>query len=86
MLYKKEYWEVHSEFDGLVEVLEDANILFDNPLLASNHINKIWNNPKAWWDSIIVTNAREEFFDQCGRVDDDWLDQWSRFFKKQLQG
>jgi len=84
LLYKKEYWEFCSEFDGLVEVLEDANILFDNPLLASNHINKIWNNPKTWWDSKKVINAREEFFDQCGRVDDDWLEQWVNFFKAQL--
>ena len=42
LLYKKEYWEIHSEFDELIEKLIESKILFDNPLFASNHINKIW--------------------------------------------
>jgi putative transferase (TIGR04331 family) len=85
LLYKKEYWEIHSEFDELIEKLIESKILFDNPLFASNHINKIWNNPNSWWDSDKVVDTRNLFFDQCGSVGEDWLDKWSMFFKKQLQ-
>ena len=86
LLYKKEYWELHPEFDDLVKKMKLANIIFSDPVSASNHINRIWNDPRLWWDSPTVIDVRKEFFDQCGRVDGDWLDQWSMFFKKQLQG
>ena len=84
LLYKKEYWEIHPEFDRLVGIMEDAKIIFSNPVAASDHINKIWSNPYLWWGSVKVIDARKEFFEQCGHVDDDWLDQWSDFFKEQL--
>ncbi len=84
LLYMKENWDFHSEFSSLISIMEDANILFTNPVAASNHINKIWDNPNYWWNLPKVVNAREEFFDQCGRVDDNWLDQWGDFFKEQL--
>jgi putative transferase (TIGR04331 family) len=84
LLYMKENWDFHSEFSSLISIMEDANILFTNPVAASNHINKIWDNPDYWWNLPKVVNAREEFFDQCGRVDDNWLDQWGDFFKEQL--
>ncbi len=84
LLYKKEYWEAPPEFNDLIKILEDVNILFSDSVVASNHINTIWDNPNYWWSLPEVVNAREEFFDQCGRVDDNWLDQWSDFFKEQL--
>jgi putative transferase (TIGR04331 family) len=84
LLYKKEYWELHPEFDDLVKKMKSANIIFSDPVSASSHINRIWNDPRLWWDSPTVIDVRKEFFDQCGRVDDNWLDQWSDFFKEQL--
>jgi putative transferase (TIGR04331 family) len=84
LLYKKEYWELHPEFDDLVKKMKLANIIFSDPVSASSHINRIWNDPRLWWDSPTVIDVRKEFFDQCGRVDDNWLDQWSDFFKEQL--
>ena len=84
LLYKRDCWETATKFDDLIKLLEGVNILFSDSVAASNHINKIWNNPNYWWSLPEVVNAREEFFDQCGRVDDNWLDQWGDFFKEQL--
>ena len=84
LLYKRDCWETATEFNDLIKALEDVNILFSDPVVASNHINTIWDNPNYWWGSSEVINAREEFFDQCGRVDDNWLDQLGDFFKEQL--
>ena len=84
LLYKRDCWETATKFDDLIKLLEGVNILFSDSVAASNHINKIWDNPNYWWSLPEVVNAREEFFDQCGRVDDNWLDQWSDFFKEQL--
>jgi|APSaa5957512535_1039671.scaffolds.fasta_scaffold30182_2 putative transferase (TIGR04331 family) len=84
LLYKRDCWETATKFDDLIKLLEGVNILFSDSVAASNHINKIWNNPNYWWSLPEVVNAREEFFDQCGRVDDNWLEQWSDFFKEQL--
>ena len=84
LLYKRDCWETATKFDDLIKLLEGVNILFSDSVAASNHINKIWDNPNYWWSLPEVVNAREEFFDQCGRVDDNWLDQWGDFFKEQL--
>jgi putative transferase (TIGR04331 family) len=82
LLYMKEYYEFHPEFDLLVKSLEDAKIVFSDPNDASNHINKIWENPKLWWNQPEVISAREMFFEYCGNVDDSWLDSWVSFFQK----
>ena len=52
---------------------------------ASKHINSIWEQPNDWWGSQEVVAAREHFFDMCGRVNKEWLKEWSVFFKKHLE-
>ena len=84
LLYKKEYWELHHEFDGLFKLLEGVNIVFSNPISASNHINKVWKNPDIWWNSTEVKKAREKFFYEYGYIDSNWLNKWSVFLKNQL--
>jgi putative transferase (TIGR04331 family) len=82
LLYLKEYYEFHPEFDILVKSLEDAKIVFSDPNDASNHINENWESPELWWNQPEVISAREMFIEYCGNVDENWLDSWVSFFKK----
>lgn len=82
LLYKREYYEFHPKYKKLVESLEEAKILFSNPNDASDHVNKIWENPELWWDQPLVISARVMFFEHCGYVDKDWLDSWVSFFRE----
>ncbi len=84
LLYKEEYWEPHSENDNFIHIMEEANIIFSNPITAANHINKVWDDPYAWWNSPRTINSRKKFLDEFVRTEKNWLKQWSRFFKDQL--
>ena len=84
LLYKDAFWDLRREFNDLIQVLIDANIVFSDPILASNHINKVWKSPGIWWNSVKVKSARERFCYECGYVDDSSLNKWSDFFQKQL--
>jgi len=84
LLYMEEYWETQSVFDELLDELKSASIVFSCPEEAANHINVVWDNPSEWWNSPKTVEAREMFFDTCGRVEDDSLDVWADFFKQML--
>jgi putative transferase (TIGR04331 family) len=85
LLYMDKYWETESLFNDLIEHMKEVKIIFTNPYLAAKHINKIWGDPGAWWESQEVILAREHFFDLCGNVNDNWIEEWSDFFNKELQ-
>jgi putative transferase (TIGR04331 family) len=82
LLYTKKYWELAPEFDNLLSQLEEAKIVFSDPVLAANHISRVWGNPNKWWESKITIEARKKFFDDCLLVDKDWTSEWSLFFNQ----
>jgi putative transferase (TIGR04331 family) len=82
LLYPKKYWELNSAFDELVSVLEEAKIIFSDPLLAAKHVNTISNNPVEWWEKEQTIYARSMFFRFCGEVNDNPLGEWATFFRK----
>jgi putative transferase (TIGR04331 family) len=84
LIYKKEYYEFQPAFSKLVKYLEDSKIMFSNPDDASNHINMIWSNPEFWWNQKNVVLAREMFFEYCGAIDENWLDDWTSIFQQAL--
>ena len=38
--------------------MKQSNMIFDDAILARNHINKIWDNPFKWWNSDEINNIR----------------------------
>jgi putative transferase (TIGR04331 family) len=85
ILYIKEYWEMQVDFDDIIEELLCAKIIFYDSVKAAEHINAISKSPLIWWNSSTVVNARNNFLNQCGRVDSDWLEKWASFFNNQIQ-
>jgi putative transferase (TIGR04331 family) len=83
LLYTEIYWELLSDFDDVIRVLKDASIIFSCSDAAAKHVNMVWEDPRDWWDSENTVKAREYFFDRCGKVNEDSLDEWSIFLKKE---
>ncbi len=82
LIYPEQLWEFLPIFDDLITDLKHNNIIFTSPEEAAHHINNIWNDPLIWWASPSVIKVRQVFFETCGQVRDDWLDEWSMFFLK----
>jgi len=85
LLYTDEYWELGAEFDDLLQTLKNAKIIFSDAETAAQHVNLIWDDIESWWNNAITIQARENFFDSCGRVSDDWQVEWTEFFKEELR-
>ena len=43
------------------DLLKDANIFFDSPESAANHVNVIWEDVEGWWNSKKVKDAVKIF-------------------------
>jgi len=67
------------EFEKLHENLRKSQILFDDPALASKHLNKIWNNVDDWWESKDVKLTRENFINEVALVQPKALNIWKNF-------
>ncbi len=61
--------------------LKSARILFDNPYDAAKHINEIWDDIPAWWESDKVYSARREFCNQYCYSDNKSLDVVADFLR-----
>ena len=77
-------WQIDKNFGEVLNQLKDIKIIFYDPKEAAEHVNNIWSNPSLWWEKPETIQAREYFFDMCGRVSDDWLDEWAAFFKENI--
>lgn len=84
LLFKRELFELIEASDEIVNELIVAKIIFIDPLEAANHINNIWSNPNAWWESKIVIEARNKFHKVALNINENWNDEWINFFKSKL--
>jgi len=81
LLYCEEHWPMHPQFDDLIEDLKTNNIIFTDPVKAAEHVNAVWNDPDQWWLDAETQKAVNHFFEMCGKVSDDWVDEWTDFFQ-----
>ena len=66
--------------ETFVKDLQKAQILFEDPILASKHLNKIWENVDDWWESEEVKKVRNSFFKKAALVEPEALEKWKNFF------
>jgi len=79
LLYKSDFHKNREEFKPLHKSLKKAKILFEDPELASKHLNKIWDNIDDWWESDEVKKTREGFIKEAALVENNALDKWKIF-------
>lgn len=79
LLYSAPLWETIPEFEPLVETMRKAKIVFHDPAQAAAHLDAVWADPSAWWESPEVLHARAEFKRLALNLDGDWLSPWAAF-------
>ena len=65
-----------------IEKLKDVKILFENPIEASNFVDKVYDNIDSWWLSEDVQKIREEFCYNYARTSEDWVNEWVKEFNE----
>ena len=85
LLYTQEYWTFPSHFDSLVGELKRVKIIFNDPILAAEHVNLIWDDPKEWWGGADVRKAKQRFLDECLLVSKNGVGEWYEFLVGELE-
>ena len=83
LLYPETLWQLDNAFGDLVRELRKTRVVFSDPIEAADHVNEIWKDADEWWARADTTRVREMFFDLCGRVRSDWLNEWVGFFQNE---
>ena len=81
------YWNpdsfyIAAQAEPYFELLRQCNMLFNDPIAAAEHINKIWPNIDSWWLSDDVQNAREAWSNNFARTDRFWWWAWIKALVK----
>ena len=64
-LFNRKTLNIHPKILRLKESMISNKIIFEDPLKASEHIKKIWDNPLDWWNSDKILQVRELFTEYC---------------------
>jgi putative transferase (TIGR04331 family) len=84
LVYAKHLWETVPQFDGLLDALRAARIVFTDPAAAAAHVNGIWSDPMAWWQSRDVRLARARYEAEALDLRRDWIRPWTQFARSLL--
>lgn len=82
LIFDEKYNERNFVARAAIDVLKSAKVIFNNPQDAAKHLNKIWDNTDAWWNSTEVINARKLFLEHAAYPGRNWDVKWADLLKK----
>ena len=83
ILFNRKTLNIYPKILRLKELMMSNKIIFDDPLKASEHIKKIWDNPLEWWNSDKVLEVRELFSEHCSMETKNNLKYWKEILQNQ---
>jgi len=73
LFFDPQLYPLNGSFQKLFQRMNKAGIIHIDPLSAANHIEKIGDNPLAWWNSLEIIELRDEFLSLYGDSENDPL-------------
>ena len=61
LVYNPKQWRHYKELNRAYKTLKYNKIIFDNPVDAAKHINRVWHKIDLWWNEKEVIKARNLF-------------------------
>jgi len=85
LVHRPEFFEKIPEAKDLIQRMENANMIFSDPLKAALHVNSVWDHIDDWWNEKQVVEVREFFFENALHIHDNWYKEWATFLKSELK-
>ncbi|HVO33402.1 MAG TPA: LIC12162 family protein, partial [Elusimicrobiota bacterium] len=86
LFWNPAHWELRESARFFYDALASNGILHATPREAAAHIEKIADDPSAWWSQPGVQRARERFCAQFARRSPHWQPEWHREFHEAAHG
>jgi putative transferase (TIGR04331 family) len=80
-LWNPARWPLLGELEPLFARLRELGIVHADPATAAAHIDAVYDEVRAWWDSPEVVKARAEFVERLA-VPGHWLGAWGRELRR----
>jgi putative transferase (TIGR04331 family) len=77
-------WEMRDEAEPYFDCLRNAGILWDSPEAAASQVAAVFDEPRSWWDSEAVQEARKCFVDRYALARENWLDCWAQVIQEEV--
>ena len=75
MFWNPNHWELRDTAIPYFEKLKAVGIFHESPVSAARHCAAIWDDVEAWWQSVEVQSAIQEFCQQYARCPVNLLDE-----------
>ena len=69
-------WSVCRQAQPYFDKLRECGILFDDPVLAAEHVNRVWDDVATWWDDEKLQQVRREWVRQLALNRRLWWVDW----------
>lgn len=73
----------HAVVQPIIELLRRAGIIFNDPKLAAEHIETVWEYPEKWWESEEVAYARHAYLAKQLVTAEDPMNSWVATLRKE---
>lgn len=77
LFWNKALWKIPKVAHPYFSLLNKVGIFHDSPKPAARMLNKIADDPSAWWNSEDVQEARKLFCEKFARISPSWLKEWN---------
>lgn len=84
LVHRPEFFEKIPQAKDLIHQMEEAKIIFSDPIKAAQHVNEVWENIDVWWQEKEVLAGREAFFEIAVKIRKNWINEWTDFLKKEI--
>ncbi len=84
IVFSEKLFQLTKNSKKILNHLKKNKIYFDDPVKASKHINKIWDNPDIWWKSKSTIKCLEKLKKFAFNIEDDWQSEWVNHIKKNI--
>ena len=82
IFWDENYWEINDESKKYFDLLKKANIFFDNPVSAANHLVNNWDSINDWWKSPKTQKARLGYLSKFANYDKNYFSNLRSFLNK----
>ena len=80
--WNPDFFYTAAQAEPYFELLRQCKMLFNCPVAAAEHINKVWPNIDSWWLSDDVQNARESWSNNFAKNERFWWWAWIKALVK----
>jgi putative transferase (TIGR04331 family) len=82
LFWNPNHWELNAIAQPYFDDLRRVGILHDDPESAAEKVNKIGDDPLAWWSQPHIQEAKDKFCHRFAHTSSNWLQQWKSEIKK----